>query len=143
VETLSIGEVARRAGVSASAIRYYERAGLLAEPERVGGRRRYDPGVVRRLALIQAARRAGMSVSETHELLHGFAGETSASERWRALASGKLEEIDERIAHLRRIRELLEEALRCECGSLEECARLLSGERGDGPDHAGETGFTT
>lgn len=52
MDELSIGEVARRAGVSTSAIRYYEKAGLLAEPERVGGKRRYDPGVVRRLGLI-------------------------------------------------------------------------------------------
>lgn len=126
MDTLSIGEASRRAGISTSAIRYYEKAGLLAEPERVGGKRRYEPSIVRWLGLIEAAKRAGMTISETHTLLHGFPEDAAASERWRSLASGKLEEIDERIAQLRDMRVLLDEALRCECASLDECARLLA-----------------
>ncbi len=123
--SLTIGEVARRAGVRASAIRYYEEAGLLEEPERVGGKRRYDEGVLRRLALIGGAKRAGFTLSEIRALLHGFPAGAGAAERWRALASEKLVEVDTAIAHLRETRELLEEALRCECASLDECARLL------------------
>ena len=69
---LTIGEVARRAGVRASAIRYYEEAGLLEEPERVGGKRRYDEEALRRLALIGGAKRAGFTLGEIRTLLHGF-----------------------------------------------------------------------
>lgn len=123
---LTIGEVARRAGVRASAIRYYEEAGLLPEPERVGGKRRYDEGVLRRLALIWGAKRAGFSLGEIRTLVHGFPAETGAAERWRMLASEKLGEVDEAIAQLRSTRDLLQEALRCECVSLDECARMLS-----------------
>ena len=122
---LTIGEVARRTGVRASAIRYYEEAGLLEEPERVGGKRRYDEEVLRRLALIGGAKRAGFTLGEIRILLHGFTAGTGAEQRWQALASGKLVEVDEAISQLRETRGLLEEALRCECASLDECARLL------------------
>ena len=122
---LTIGEVARRAGVRASAIRYYEEAGLLEDPERVGGKRRYDEEVLRRLALIGGAKRAGFTIGEIRTLLHGFPAGTGAAQRWQALALGKLVEVDNAIAQLQETRELLEEALRCECASLDECARLL------------------
>ncbi|HEV2093515.1 MAG TPA: MerR family transcriptional regulator [Rubrobacter sp.] len=127
METLAIGEVARRAGISASAIRYYERAGLLPEPGRVGGKRRYGPEVLRRLALVEAAKRAGLTIAEIRALLHGFPDEVGASERWRSLASRKLEEVDGLMARLGQMRALLAEALRCDCASLEECAELLTG----------------
>lgn len=123
---LSIGQVARRAQIRPSAIRYYEEAGLLEVPERVGGKRRYDEGVLRRLVLIAGAKRAGFTLGEIRILLHGFPIGTGAAERWRTLASEKLGEVDEAIARLRETRELLEAALRCECASLDECARLLS-----------------
>ncbi len=119
---LTIGEVARRAGIRASAIRYYEEAGLLPEPERVGGKRRYDEGVLRSLALIWGAKRAGFTLGEIRTLVHGFPAETGAAERWRTLASQKLGEVDEAIAQLRSTRDLLQGALKCECGSLDECA---------------------
>lgn len=123
---LSIGEVARRAGIGASAIRYYEEVGLLSEPARVGGKRRYDEGVLRCLANIKGARRAGFTIEEMRALFYGFPAEVSAQERWRTLAHRKLEEVDESILELRKARSLLEAALRRECGSLEECASLLS-----------------
>lgn len=127
MSTLSIGEVARRANINASAIRYYEGVGLLPEPERVGGKRRYDEAVLRTLAVIDAAKRAGFTIEEVRTLIHGFPAETGAAERWRALASDKLAEVDGLISRLRHMRELLEEALRCDCASLDECASLLSG----------------
>ena len=122
---LTIGEVARRAGLRTSAIRYYEEAGLLPEPERVGGKRRYEERILRRLALIGGAKRAGLTLSEIRALLHGFPAGTGAAERWQALASEKLVEVDEALAQLQETRELLEEALRCECVSLDECAWML------------------
>ena len=122
---LTIGEVARRAGVRASAIRYYEEAGLLEEPDRVGGKRRYDEVALRRLALIGGAKRAGFTLGEIRTLLHGFPAGTGAAQRWQALASEKLVKVDEAVAQLQETRKLLEEALRCECTSLDKCARLL------------------
>ena len=122
---LTIGEVARRAGVRSSAIRYYEEIGLLEVSKRAGGKRRYNEGVLRRLALIGGAKRAGFTLDEIHTLLHGFPAKTHAAERWRALASEKLTEMEEALVQLRETRELLEEALRCECASLDECARML------------------
>ena len=127
MSTLSIGEVARRANVNASAIRYYEGVGLLPEPERVGGKRRYDEAVLRTLAVIDAAKRAGFTIEEVRTLIHGFPAEVAAAKRWRALASSKIAEVDGLISRLRDMRGLLEEALRCDCASLDECASLLSG----------------
>jgi MerR family redox-sensitive transcriptional activator SoxR len=127
LSTLSIGEVARRANVNASAIRYYEGVGLLPEPERVGGKRRYDEAVLRTLAVIDAAKRAGFTIEEVRTLIHGFPAEATAAERWQALATDKLAEVDGLISRLRQMQELLEEALRCDCASLDECPSLLSG----------------
>ncbi len=83
---LTIGEVARRARIQPSALRYYERVGLLDPPPRVGGRRQYDPRVLHRLAAIGVAQQAGFTIAEIKTLLNGFAAETPAAARWRALA---------------------------------------------------------
>lgn len=123
--SLAIGEVARHAGVSTSAIRYYEKVGLLEEPERVGDKRRYDEEVLSRLALIDGAKHAGFTIGEIHTLLHGFPTGTRAAERWQELASEKLVEVDEAIMQLQQTREMLKEALHCKCASLEGCARLI------------------
>jgi DNA-binding transcriptional MerR regulator len=69
----SIGEVARRAGLKRSAIRYYEQIGLLPKAERVGGQRRYDTSVLTLLSIIDVAQRAGFTLAETRTLLEGFA----------------------------------------------------------------------
>ena len=118
VDGLSIGEVARRAGVRASAIRYYESIGVLPEPERVAGRRRYDEDVVRRLATIAAARRAGLSLDDIRELLAAGPG-TSA--RLRRVARRKLPEADALVEHARLVREWLAAAADCACPTLDDC----------------------
>src|SRR5215210_7007899 len=123
---LGIGEVARRAGIKPSAIRYYEEVGLLTEPERVGGKRSYDEGVLRCLANIKGARRVGFTIEEMRTFFYGFPDEVAAQERWRTLARRKLAEVDESLSQFRKARGLLEAALRRECGNLEECASLLS-----------------
>jgi MerR family redox-sensitive transcriptional activator SoxR len=66
--SLTIGEVAARAGVNTSHIRYYEREGVLPEPARTGGQRRYDEAVLHRLAIIDVAQRAGLTLAEIREL---------------------------------------------------------------------------
>src|SRR5690348_10299190 len=99
-ETLTIGEVARRAGIRTSALRYYEEMGLLPAPRRVtGGHRRYDPSVLGLLAVLRMAQQAGFTIAEMHMLVAGFSEETPASERWRQLAYHKLQEVEAVIAH--------------------------------------------
>jgi MerR family redox-sensitive transcriptional activator SoxR len=127
---LTIGEVARRAGVRASAIRYYEGEGLLPEPARAGGQRRYGPEVLNRLAIIGGAQRAGFTIAEIRTLLHGFPAGTPASVRWRVLADPKIAEVDERIARALEMRGLLERARECACTDMEDCLTLASSPRG-------------
>lgn len=129
----AIGEVARRAGINASAIRYYEKAGLLPEPERVNGRRRYGPEVLDLLAAIQVAQRAGFTIAETRTLLDGFSAEDPPSERWRILAREKLTEIEELMDRAQAMKRLLERGLRCECLSVEECDLLEEARRSAAP----------
>jgi MerR family transcriptional regulator, redox-sensitive transcriptional activator SoxR len=123
---LGIGEVARRAGVRPSAIRYYEEVGLLAEPARVGGKRRYDESVVRCLANIEGAKRAGFTLGETRSYFQCSRHGTDAQECHRALVRKKLEEVEGTISRLLQAKDRLEMALHHECGSVEECAALLS-----------------
>ena len=125
---MAIGEVARRAGINASAIRYYEKAGLLTEPERVNGRRRYGPEVLDLLAAIRLAQRAGFTIAETRTLIGGFSTEELPSERWRVLAREKLTEVEALIDRAQAMKRLLERGLRCECLTIEDCA-LLEEER--------------
>jgi MerR family transcriptional regulator, redox-sensitive transcriptional activator SoxR len=123
---ITIGEVARRTNVRASAIRYYERVGLLPEPVRVHGRRRYEQEVIGQLSLIKGSKRAGFTLREIRVLLHGFPAEVGAAERWRTLASEKLVEVHGLITQLGEIRARLKTGLRCECSSLGECAELMA-----------------
>jgi MerR family redox-sensitive transcriptional activator SoxR len=117
---MRIGEVARRAGVRVSLIRYYEEIGLLPEPERVSGQRRYDAAVLRRLAVIDVAQRAGLSLEEIRDLLEH--GNDRVNERLRKLAARRLPEIDALIDRAQRVRVWLEEATRCRCERIDDCA---------------------
>jgi len=131
VESMSIGQVASRAGVRPSALRYYESVGLLPPPERKNGRRRYDGEVLRevldRLAVVRVAQQAGFTISEIRMLLDGFAEDTPPSERWRVLAQAKLPEVEALVERALRMKDLLERGLRCECLRLEECALVGKG----------------
>lgn len=116
---IAIGEVARRAGMRTSRIRYYEARGLLIAPERVAGKRRYSEDVLRRLAIIDAAQRVGFTLEEIAELLG--ARDQPAHERLRQLALLKLPELDELIARARRVRRVLEMCSECDCESIDVC----------------------
>ena len=122
--TLAIGEVARAAGVNPSRIRYYERKGLLPPPARVSGRRRYDPGILQLLRVIEVSKDAGFSLSEVKRLLRGFDRRTAPSARWRAMAEQKLTEIEALIVDAERMRALLERGLDCGCLTLDDCLLL-------------------
>jgi MerR family transcriptional regulator, redox-sensitive transcriptional activator SoxR len=118
--SMRIGEVADRAGVRTSLIRYYERIGLLPAPERVSGQRRYDGSVLRRLAVIDVAQRAGLSLEEIAELVH--AGNEPMSEHLSELAQRKLPEIDALIDRAQRVRAWLQTATGCDCPTIDDCA---------------------
>jgi MerR family redox-sensitive transcriptional activator SoxR len=123
METLAIGEVAKRAGIQASAIRYYESVGVLPHPQRIHGRRRYDDGVLSRLSLIHVAQSAGFTIAEISRLFDGFDKYVPASVRWQELAHQKLIEVNALIDHAQAMKRLLEEELlHCNCVTLEECA---------------------
>ena|SRR5690349_9616418 len=128
MEELAIGEVARRAGIRPSALRYYESISLLPRPRRVGGRRRYDETTVGMLRVIQLAQRAGFTVAEIGTLLHGFAPETPPAARWQPLAREKLRELDEQIARAEAMKRILQTGLNCGCLRLEDCAAILEKE---------------
>ena len=121
VPQLTIGELARLAGKRPSLIRYYEQLGLLPEPARVSGQRRYDPGTVRTLAVIDTAQRASLSLDEIKTLLAASPGDESAIERLREVAERKLPEIMALIERTELVRTWLECASRCECPNLDEC----------------------
>jgi DNA-binding transcriptional MerR regulator len=125
MKMLPIGQVARRAGITASAIRYYENEGLLPRALREGGRRVYDEPILDRLRLIELAKKSGFTIAEIRKLLGGFARSAPPGVRWRALAEKKLEELDRRIEEAQRMRELLGIVMGCECPTLEDCARSM------------------
>jgi DNA-binding transcriptional MerR regulator len=116
---LAIGEVAQRAGMTASRIRYYEARGLLPPPGRVSGKRRYGSDVLGRLAMIDAAQRVGFGLDEIRELL-GSRDEL-AHERLRQLALAKLPELDQLIDRATSVRRLLEICSECDCESIDVC----------------------
>jgi MerR family transcriptional regulator, redox-sensitive transcriptional activator SoxR len=137
METITIGEVAQRAGIRTSAIRYYESVGVLPAAQRINGIRRYDTSVFERLTIIQMAQQAGFSVSEMWTLFNGFATETPVSDRWQQLARQKLVEVEALIRHAQAMKRVLEEELLlCRCLTFEECVRCIHDE------NEGETATT-
>ncbi|MGN9913940.1 MerR family transcriptional regulator [Phytohabitans sp. LJ34] len=115
------GELAQAAGVNIQTLRYYERRGLLAQPMRSpGGHRSYPPEAVSLLRIIKAAQRLGFTLDEVSDLLEaGRRRHASGALRERALA--KLEEMDQKIAHLSAIRDALAEVLEARCDGLTNC----------------------
>ncbi len=122
MQLMGIGEIARRAGVAASTIRYYERIGLLPPSKRVNTKRRYDTAILQKLGVIRMAQRAGLSIAEIQTLLHDFPVDTPPSERWQALAVTKIAELDDLLQQIQAMKRLLEQTLRCQCPVIEDCA---------------------
>jgi MerR family redox-sensitive transcriptional activator SoxR len=123
---LMIGELARQCGVAPSALRYYERSGLLAPPARASRRRQYDQAVLGRMRIILLARAAGFSISETRMFLSGFPVGTRPALRWREMAERKIAELDEQAKRLGEMRSILTASFHCECRELEDCERLMA-----------------
>lgn len=127
-EELDIGEVTRRTGVAPSALRYYERRGLIEPVGRNGLRRTYAPDVIDRLAVVIAAQATGFSLAEIGGMLEGDGRQV------RAQIAAKVAEIDARIAAMEVAREHLGHALECEHEQVLECPSFRAGVRGMLPD---------
>lgn len=125
---MTIGKVATRSGISASAIRFYERAGLLTVPVRESGRRIYDEEVLNQLAIVRFAKDTGFTLPEIKLLLRGFPASVPASARWRKMASRKVEELEHMARKIRIMRRLLRGVMSCECRTLGDCTRYLGGQ---------------
>jgi len=138
VRTLTVGEVARRAGVNTSALRFYESNGLISSDRNPAGHRRYHADVLRRVSFIRVAQRVGLSLAEIRAALDSLPdGRTPTRSDWERLASQWRPMLDERIALLEAMRDKLDGCIGCGCLSLETCAMYNPGDvaaaRGTGP----------
>jgi MerR family transcriptional regulator, redox-sensitive transcriptional activator SoxR len=119
---LTIGEVARRAGLATSSIRYYERIGLLPKPEREGGQRRYDADVLGKLGFIGVAQSAGFKLREIKELISAVDGKDGLGEQMRSLSSQKLDEVEALLERTKAMKGWLQVAKQCGCATPAECS---------------------
>lgn len=124
--TLTIGEVADLARVNVSAIRFYERNGLLPEAERVGGQRRFSAETVQRLGSIDVAKQAGFTLEEVRVLLDSIDQGAPAHQQLQALAARKLPEVEALIERAQAMRDWLTTASDCGCDSLESCGLFVA-----------------
>jgi MerR family redox-sensitive transcriptional activator SoxR len=119
---LTIGQVAARSGVAPSALRFYEAEGLIASERSDGNQRRYARGVLRRVAVIQAGRAAGIPLASIREALSVLPAGKSPSQRdWARLSKAWRDDVDARIALLERVRDDLASCIGCGCLSLRSC----------------------
>jgi MerR family redox-sensitive transcriptional activator SoxR len=123
--SLTIGQVAQRAGLNPSRIRFYERTGVLPQPDRVSGQRRYHPDVLHRLSIIDVAQRAGLSLEEIAPLTGPDNRTADTSAHIRALADDKLPHIDALIQRAQAVKQWLEVAQHCDCESVDVCGLFV------------------
>jgi len=119
---MTIGEVARRAGVATSSIRYYESIGLLPVPARVHGHRRYGSDVLGKLAFVDVAQRAGFKLAEIKQLLRGADAADGMATLMRELSDRKLVEIEALLERAQASQRWLRMASTCDCRTPDECA---------------------
>jgi MerR family redox-sensitive transcriptional activator SoxR len=139
-QLLTIGEVAERSGLAASAIRFYEQRGLVQAERASGGQRRFRRDVLRRIAFIRIAQRVGLSLEEIASALAGLPVDRAPSRQdWQRLTRGWRRRIDERIAVLEALRGGLTSCIGCGCLSLRTCALSNPGDvaasLGSGPTY--------
>jgi MerR family redox-sensitive transcriptional activator SoxR len=132
---LTIGEVAARSGVASSALRFYEAQGLISAGRTSGNQRRYGRAVLRRIALIQAGRAAGIPLERIHVALATLPiHRTPTRQDWERLSSSWRDDVDRRIATLQAVRGRLTTCIGCGCLSIDACTLL------NPDDEAGELG---
>jgi MerR family transcriptional regulator, redox-sensitive transcriptional activator SoxR len=125
VGELTIGEVASRSGVATSALRFYEEQGLIVSRRTAGNQRRYERPVLRRIAVIQAGRAAGIPLEQIRATLATLPAHRTPTRRdWQKLSRGWREDIDQRIATLEALRDRLTTCIGCGCLSIDACELL-------------------
>jgi len=117
---MTIGEVAKKTGLHASAIRYYERAGLLPKPVRIFGQRRYDDGIFDRIAVLERAKACGFTLTEIGIL---FNDQGRHSVKWRRIAEKKIAELNTALERITTMKNLLRR--NCQCATADECGRCI------------------
>jgi|SRR5215472_4768636 len=122
---LTISEAAHRLGLRPSAIRYYEKLGILPPALRLSGQRRYDDTVLYRLAVIRQARQTGFTLDEIRELFFGFREGTAPRKRWQLMSQRKLAELEAMMDQIRTMQQLLQRLQNCKCEALNECGRKM------------------
>ncbi|UJF32505.1 MerR family transcriptional regulator [Paenibacillus hexagrammi] len=122
---LRIGQLAAKAEISASTLRYYESVGLLPAPERIYGQRRYQEGLLDRIHFIKVAQQTGFSIQEITILLEGFEPSDSPSDRWELMAKQKRSELEERKKQLNSMIQILDSGLSCKCLTWSECKEKI------------------
>jgi MerR family transcriptional regulator, redox-sensitive transcriptional activator SoxR len=138
-DPLTVGDIARRSGFADSAVRYYERLGLLHATRTAGGQRRFERSTLRRLAFIRAARNIGLSLDEVAAALSSLpSARTPNRADWARLSRGWRERLDEQIEALVALRDGLDSCIGCGCLSLDRCAisNPADSARSDGPGAA-------
>lgn len=123
---MKIGELAALSGLPASTLRFWERAGILPPPVRVGGQRRYPKETAHLIAVLRLAQACGFTLAEMRQLLHGFAPGFKASRRWQEMTTKKRDELDAQIRRLRAMKKLITVVQRCDCEELADCGRLVA-----------------
>ncbi|WOK36795.1 redox-sensitive transcriptional activator SoxR [Sphingomonas sp. C3-2] len=136
---LSVGEVAARAGVPVSTLHFYERNGLIESTRNNGNQRRYGRGVLRAIAIIKVAQRAGIPLAVIRDRLNSLPADraTITAADWRRLSTEWRDELDDRIARLIRLRDQMASCIGCGCLSIDDCPLRNPGdelsEMGSGP----------
>jgi MerR family redox-sensitive transcriptional activator SoxR len=126
---LSVGELARRAGVATSALRYYEQLGLIVAERTAGGQRRYARAMLRRVAFVRAAQQVGLSLDEVREALARLPVDRAPTKAdWNTVSSTWIARIDARIAELEGLRDRLTGCVGCGCLSLRSCGLYNPGD---------------
>lgn len=121
-QTLSVGELAKRAGVAVSALHFYEAKGLIRSLRTEGNQRRYPRGTLRRVAVIKVAQRTGMPLNEIKQALAALPDDRAPSqENWRDLSAAWRDDLDARIRRLTQLRDQLDGCIGCGCLSLTAC----------------------
>lgn len=135
-DLLTVGEVARRAGIATSAVRYYESQGLILSTRTAGNQRRYPRYVLRRIGIIQAARRFGVPLEEVSELFADLPQERMPGKRdWRRISAAWHDRLEARRREIELLQEEITGCIGCGCLSLNTCRVLNPGDRlaEDGP----------
>lgn len=137
-QELSVGELARRSGVSVSALHFYEREGLITSRRTSGNQRRYPRDTLRRVGLIRMAQRVGIPLKEVADALAVLpGGRTPGADDWQRLSESWRDALDERIHHLQQLRDRFTDCIGCGCLSIDRCAIINADDRlgvqGPGP----------